>query len=98
MSVIRLHTGEKLGGTATPQTTLRGPGMLINGTVRVSVVDTSGLAGATNLLHKRLEGPALLPAENLIIQECAPTGREEERAGSRHRSDGLGPYSRAYPY
>jgi len=91
MSVIRLHAGEKLGGTAPPQTTLRGPGMLINGTVRVSVVDTSGLAGATNLLHERLEGPALLPAENLIIQECAPTGSEEERAGSRHRSDGLGP-------
>lgn len=67
MSVIRLHAGEKAGGGNgngnTPlQTTLQGPGVLINGTVRVSIVDTSGLAGAANLLHERLQGPALLPA------------------------------------
>ncbi len=106
MSVIRLHAGEKIGGSSLsemgpPQTTLRGPGMLINGVVRVSIVDTSGLVGATNLLHERLEGPALLPAENLIIQEVAGTpssasdsptdGAGRSRDARSRRPDGLGP-------
>lgn len=48
---------------------VHGPGVLLNGTVRVSIVDTSGLVGAVNLLHERLTGPALLPAGGLIIEE-----------------------------
>lgn len=103
MSVVRLHAGEKVGGgeeSGPRQTTITGPGVLINGVVRVSVVDSSGLAGAANLLHERLEGPALLPAHDLIIQECASYGDSEsgsdggEIQGSENaprRSDGLGP-------
>lgn len=63
MNVIRLHAGE-----ITP-VHLQGPGVLLNGTVRVSIVDSSGLVGAINLLHEELTGPALLPAGGLILQE-----------------------------
>lgn len=49
------------------QRIVHGPGILLHGTVRVSVVDTSGLAGAINLLHERLVSPALLPSGALII-------------------------------
>lgn len=49
------------------QRIVHGPGILLHGTVRVSVVDTSGLAGAVNLLHERLVSPALLPSGALII-------------------------------
>lgn len=63
MTVLALEAGEN--STAHVQ----GPGVLLNGTVRVSIVDTSGLIGAINLLHEELTGPALLPAGGLIIQE-----------------------------
>jgi len=46
---------------------VHGPGVLLHGTVRVSIVDRSGLAGAINLLHEKLSSPALLPAGALII-------------------------------
>lgn len=49
------------------QRIVHGPGILLHGTVRVSVVDSSGLAGAINLLHDRLVSPALLPSGALII-------------------------------
>lgn len=102
MTVVRLHAGEKVGSAdndVLSQTTINGPGVLINGVVRVSVVDTSGLAGATNLLHERLEGPALLPADQLIIQEVADFSSNENgdsseiQGGDRssRRTDGLGP-------
>lgn len=48
---------------------VQGPGVLLNGTVRVSIVDSSGLVGAINLLHEQLTGPALLPAGGLVLEE-----------------------------
>lgn len=48
---------------------VQGPGVLLNGTVRVSIVDSSGLIGAINLLHEKLTGPALLPAGGLVLEE-----------------------------
>lgn len=63
MEVVALHAGEQ------SSMCLQGPGVLLNGTVRVSIVDTSGLVGAINLLHEELTGPALLPAGGLILQE-----------------------------
>ncbi|KAI0564729.1 Sodium/hydrogen exchanger [Gracilaria domingensis] len=79
MSVIALHAGE--------QSTLhlQGPGVLLNGTVRVSIVDTSGLVGAVNLLHEELTGPALLPAGGLILQETTP--REAQPADHKDIDD-----------
>lgn len=63
MTVIGLEAGENTG------VHVQGPGVLLNGTVRVSIVDTSGLIGAINLLHEELTGPALLPAGGLIIED-----------------------------
>lgn len=84
MSVIRLHAGERAGDSGqsdgeemTRQQILRGPGVLINGSVRVSIVDTSGLIGAANLLHERLVGPALLPSGDLIIEEAHDSNDED---------------------
>lgn len=68
MSVIALRAGDQ------SSVHLQGPGVLLNGTVRVSIVDSSGLVGAVNLLHEELTGPALLPSGGLILQEAqAPT-------------------------
>lgn len=55
---------------------IQGPGVLLNGKVRVSIVDTSGLVGAVNLLHEELVGPALLPAGGLILQEVQKSDDE----------------------
>lgn len=63
MIVVPLHAGEQCSMH------MQGPGVLLNGTVRVSIVDTSGLIGAINLLHEELTGPALLPAGGLILEE-----------------------------
>lgn len=63
MTVVDLRAGE----LSTRH--VQGPGVLLNGTVRVSIVDTSGLSGAVNLLHEELTGPALLPAGGLILEE-----------------------------
>lgn len=71
MSVVALHSGE------LSSLHLQGPGVLLNGTVRVSIVDTSGLVGAVNLLHEELTGPALLPAGGLILQETMPRENTE---------------------
>lgn len=57
---------------------VQGPGVLLNGTVRVSVVDSSGLVGAINLLHEQLTGPALLPAGGLVLEEAHKEGRPDE--------------------
>lgn len=62
MKVVPLRAGESA-------VHLQGPGVLLNGMVRVSIVDTSGLVGAINLLHEQLIGPALLPAGGLLIEE-----------------------------
>lgn len=62
MKVVPLRAGESA-------VHLQGPGVLLNGMVRVSIVDTSGLVGAINLLHEQLVGPALLPAGGLLIEE-----------------------------
>lgn len=67
MSVIALHSGE------CSSVHMQGPGVLLNGTVRVSIVDTSGLVGAINLLHEQLTGPALLPAGGLFLEEVHET-------------------------
>lgn len=71
MKVIRLHAGER------SSVHMQGPGVLLNGTVRVSIVDTSGLVGAINLLHEELTGPALLPAGGLILQEVHKPGHPD---------------------
>lgn len=63
MTVLALEAGE------TSASHVQGPGVLLNGKVRVSIVDTSGLVGAVNLLHEELTGPALLPSGGLILQE-----------------------------
>lgn len=63
MSVVALQSGE------SSSVHMQGPGVLLNGTVRVSIVDTSGLVGAINLLHEQLTGPALLPAGGLFVEE-----------------------------
>eukprot|EP00168_Porphyra_purpurea_P009579 TRINITY_DN2338_c0_g1_i6.p1 TRINITY_DN2338_c0_g1~~TRINITY_DN2338_c0_g1_i6.p1 ORF type:complete len:463 (-),score=86.87 TRINITY_DN2338_c0_g1_i6:52-1368(-) len=55
---------------------VHGPGVLLHGTVRVSIVDRSGLAGAINLLHEKLTSPALLPAGALIIDAIFPDEEE----------------------
>lgn len=65
MTVMAIHAGVSAGGTAM----IQGPAVLINGVVRVSIADTSGLDGAANLLHAKLEGPALLPSGGLIIEQ-----------------------------
>lgn len=90
MNVVRLHAGETIGDTADGaggQTTIHGPGLLVNGTVRVSIVDSSGLEGAVNLLHEHLEGPALLPAQHLIIQEVAGARYNASRNSELSTSD-----------
>ncbi|CAN8076036.1 unnamed protein product [Agarophyton chilense] len=79
MGVIALHAGEH------STLHLQGPGVLLNGTVRVSIVDTSGLVGAVNLLHEELTGPALLPAGGLILQETS--GREDRELESKDLVD-----------
>lgn len=70
MKVIALHQGE------SSSVHMQGPGVLLNGTVRVSIVDTSGLVGAINLLHEQLTGPALLPSGGLFIEEIQPSDYE----------------------
>lgn len=85
MSVVRLHAGHKgsrkRGGVGLVAN-VQGPGVLINGVVRVSIEDTSGLEGAKNLLHERLEGPALLPAGGLIIEEVLVPGETSSSESS----------------
>lgn len=71
MRVLALEAGEMVA------THVQGPGVLLNGRVRVSIVDTSGLVGAINLLHEELTGPALLPAGGLILQEVHIAGDPE---------------------
>lgn len=62
MTVVEIKSGDGL------QYSVQGPGVLLNGKVRVSIVDTSGLVGAVNLLHEEITGPALLPGGGLIIE------------------------------
>lgn len=64
MEIIALRSSEE-----NVRVPVHGPGVLLNGTVRVSIVDTSGLVGAVNLLHERLTGPALLPTGALVLEE-----------------------------
>lgn len=80
MTVLALEAGEGAGRC------VQGPGVLLNGTVRVSIVDTSGLVGAINLLHEELTGPALLPAGGLIIEEVGDGGTGDGSEGGL-RSD-----------
>lgn len=66
MTDVRLHTSEKVVSAESAvlsQNTVNEPGVLINCVVRMSVVDAGGLECATNLLHERLEGHALLSAD-----------------------------------
>lgn len=67
-----------------------GPGILLNGTVRVSIVDSSGLVGAVNLLHEELTGPALLPVGGLIIEEVRSSSSDDLFG------DGAGPVDRPF--
>ncbi|GAB0494812.1 hypothetical protein MMPV_006108 [Pyropia vietnamensis] len=79
------------------QRIVHGPGVLLHGVVRVSVVDTSGLAGAINLLHERLQSPALLPSGALIIDALfedhdeEPTDDDESGPASGGADAPLGP-------
>lgn len=81
MTVQKLHEGD------SPAIHVQGPGVLLNGTVRVSIVDTSGLVGAVNLLHEELTGPALLPAGGLIIQDVETLQFANESNGSQSERD-----------
>lgn len=68
MNIVALHTAPN-GQQMAP---VHGPGVLLNGTVRVSIVDTSGLVGSVSLLHQELTGPALLPSGALVLEELVP--------------------------
>ena len=62
-------------GLRTPET-LQGPGLLINGCVKVSVNDVNGLPGADTVVHTCLKGPALLPSGLLTIEEASSENDE----------------------
>lgn len=86
MSVLALRSGE------CSSVHVQGPGVLLNGTVRVSIVDTSGLVGAINLLHEQLTGPALLPAGGLFLEEIHMPGDPStlrENVSSIHQENSL---------
>lgn len=85
MTIIGLEAGEKSG------VHVQGPGVLLNGTVRVSIVDTSGLIGAVNLLHEELTGPALLPAGGLIIQDVQKGVKTSESPEESKEADNSKP-------
>lgn len=70
---------------------LQGPGVLLKGTVRISIVDLGDSEGSTNLLHDELTGPALLPAGDLLIEEVRdglnPEATAHESSPSKYTRD-----------
>lgn len=54
----------------TGKATFRGPGMLVNGKVKISLTDTIGLSGNDYVPYTVLEGPCILPSEEFNFENA----------------------------